>query len=456
MKTMKSNYLLIVFAAFFAITFFSCNSTSKKANVDNNKNANKNEIVDINEIKQNKDTAQQIVNQIDTINQTDTIVADLVLFKTFKELTKSDTFKRATYTEYDWSSINLGVTDESGCEVINQKENDFIVLAVWQLTVGIDTISFQKLMKTADYTIYAYSENGVSQTPVIEESGFFVFKRYKNGNWKTLNLKTINSTIGEQPSGRVLGIYSYKTENKTLYIHKKEDYTSAGETFQRAGRIEHKFVWSEIQEDFIYSSASDLPNPILIHGGGYTGTSECANYYYAQINTGYYNDDQLKNKDEIKFAIEYERANDKKRIDIDENIKNEVINNKDKKKKIWLKYKTERILECEAMGPSYETEVNIIEDYEILWQNPIVATFTGFEMEDFVWYEFTSRLGYKYYFNEIKNNKYSLENENGDGPNPKNIDKKFKIKCHSKLINNEFGGGKFEYIIIDSIELINN
>lgn len=130
MKTMKSNYLLIVFAAFFAITFFSCNSTSKKANVDNNKNANKNEIVDINEIKQNKDTAQQIVNQIDTINQTDTIVADLVLFKTFKELTKSDTFKRATYTEYDWSSINLGVTDESGCEVINQKENDFIVLAV--------------------------------------------------------------------------------------------------------------------------------------------------------------------------------------------------------------------------------------------------------------------------------------------------------------------------------------
>jgi len=454
---MKTNYFLIAFISFFALILFSCNSTSKNANINNNKNANKNEIVDTNEIEHNKDTVQQVVNQIDTINQTDTIVADLELFKTFKELTNSNIFHISTiYTKYQESSINLAVTDGHSCKIVNPKDDDFIVLSIWQYADGEDTLSFQKLNETADYTIYAYNENGITERPYMEESGFFVFKRHKNGNWDTLNLKAINSTIGKQPYGRVLGIYSYKPENKTLYIHKSEDYTSAGETFQRAGKIEYKFVWSEMQEDFIYSSASDLPNPILIHGGGYTGASECANYYYAQINTEYYNDDKLKNKDEIKFAIEYERANDKKRIETKDKTKNEVINNKNKNQKIWLKYKSEKILECEATDSSYETEVNIIEDYEIIGQNPVVATFTGFEMQDFVWYEFTSRLGYKYYFNEIKNNKYSLENENGDGPNPKNAGKKFRINFHSKLIDNEFGGGKFNYMVIDSMELINN
>lgn len=448
MKAIKIKYLLIIYTAFFALIFLSCNSSSKNENIDNNK------------LEQNNDTIQQTINLTDTINQKDTIVTNLKLFKTFKELTNSDAFKTATLTAYDFSTIDLGVTEGTGCKIVKQEENNFIVMAVWTLTVGSDTIIFQKLKEKADYSIYAYNENGSTESPFMEHSGFFVFKRYKNGNWETLNLKEINSSIVEKTSGRVLGIYSYDPHNKTFYFHKTESYIDAGETKHFVGKIEVKFKWLDTQEDFIFSHASDLPNPILIQGGHFSESSDCATNYTAKIDTKYFRDTELKNEKEITFTYDYTRANDKKVIYIDEKTKKDIINNKDKNIKIWVKYKPEIILECNPMcGPNYEeTEVNVIEDYETIGQSPVIATFTGFEMQDFVWYEFTSRLGYKYYFNEIKNNKnkYSLENDHGDGPNPKYDGKKFKLDFHSELIDNEFGTGKFNYMIIDSIELINN
>lgn len=138
-------------------------------------------------------------------------------------------------------------------------------------------------------------------------------------------------------------------------------------------------------------------------------------------------------------------------------IEIDIINKKDNEKQYLIKYKNENVFDTE----NTEISAQLIDDYEIVNQSPIIAYFTDFSAGDFEHYGFITELGYTYDFNEMNdpNNTYILtgyDEEYGElFANLKYVGKKFKIHFHTEIIINEYdGGSEYDYNYIDKKELI--
>lgn len=428
---MKIKTINITISIFLSIALFACNSANKKSNTEDNESIKKDPV------------QEQIVEQNKSIEEKSE------LLKTFNELTNSDAFKTRTETEYEWNSI--GETDSSGYEIIEQKNNDYIVIYAWKWTAKVDTIVFQLLEKTDDDSFYAYNENGIAGSPLTYHSKFSVFKRNKSGIWKFQEQNIMETGLNID----VLGIFKYKPKIRTLLRYsiqfENDDKPNSPENPAVIGGLLTKLIWSEAGNKYIETEETQLPNPILIKGGGQT-EGPCNFHFSAPIVKEYYNSDQIGNESGIEFIYRTKVPEVFPQINANDSIINNIINNTDTAARIFIKYKKMNTFECFPDKGYYETRTNVIEDFEIVNKSPVIATFTDFTMGDFFWYEFTSRLGYKYNFIEFSGTQLALTNNNGDGPNPELKDKKFKIWFHSKLIDNELGSGKFKKMIIDKIE----
>jgi len=131
---------------------------------------------------------------------------------------------------------------------------------------------------------------------------------------------------------------------------------------------------------------------------------------------------------------------------------------KNKGKKFRLKYVSVIVEpECDLCDTSV---YNAIDDFELIGESPVTAAYTDYQMGDYSYYEFTTKLGYKYYFNEILKNstgkelEYFSDDTPYGAPNKELVGKKFKIYFHSEITENDYVGGEMEYFIIDNIELL--
>ncbi len=220
----------------------------------------------------------------------------------------------------------------------------------------------------------------------------------------------------------------------------------------------------------------EFPNPILVSGDFLKGYGEYLSTIGANIIEEYYyysnseildrepefNDMYSDKKRDLIFAAHYDLVNKKTVSKTQIEIENDILKNTDTEKQFFIKYQILEVYTGEAMGEPYPIELKIIDDYEIIDGSPIVVTFSDFQMGDFVYYTFTTELGYKYTFMEMADglyNKYKFDSYPEDAPdgipNPEFVGEKFNISYHKKTIVNEHDGGdEMEIWVIDSIELL--
>jgi len=405
---------------------------------------------EVKEIENTQDNSIKITTQY-SINEDGTIAEgqktdetevlnniDFPLYNIFVELVNSEKI----YFEYNLNGFTKDVEDYYGREVFDRQENDFIFMKFWAAGGALDTICLQKL-KNDDLYILWHKEQ--CEMPRNFENSITFFQKLKNGQWDRISS---SDYFGEDfgifcsyaPYSKIITDYDIEEDEEALIGYKPTKQKS-------------KYVWSETEGKFIKEEISELPNPIIVTID-ITSPSEYANYSDATIVPNHYFYDELKGKTSIRFAVEYQLAENQEIIKASDRMMTDIIKNTDTNKKFFIKYKTVKIMESEGFSEPYEVDAKIIEDYEVITAGDIVVTFKDYIMSDLPIYTFTSRLGYDYEFDGINDSKYQFEK--GDAPNPEYIGKKFKIHFTTSEEKDDYNDRMVEYNIIDKIEIIEN
>jgi hypothetical protein len=326
-----------------------------------------------------------------------------------------------------------------------EKSNDFFKFLFTAPLGREDTVTFQLMKKNTDNNLYLFQCIGHTESPRNFYNEIYLAKRNINsGKWELLPLSK-EKIAGKKSTYNPNYFTYYNPDNKTITdFYSKEDPSTAFGAVK--GNLKTQFKWSDEQKCFvnknIESNENSWPNPVLVKGNIQNITGEHANYIACQINHNYYHDEG-KYKDTKYLTYQYQIPASQNWTELNPKFEKEVINNKDTNIQFMIKY-------------SSKNNYDFIIDYEIIGKSPVIATFESFEASDFNYYGFKSRLGYKYYFNDIADYTYTFENDNGDGPNPKYTGKKFKIYFHVEEVENNVDGGMFDSFIIDKIEAIGN
>ncbi len=360
------------------------------------------------------------------------------LYDLLWNLVESPNF-HGTIKDIDYPSQLADDSYAYGYEILNKKPNDFIKLNLWGFNGQNDTVIFQLLKQQSEYKLYLFYNQGHSETPRSFYNDIYLFKLNNTRKWAEKKLLIDNYNLSY--------FTTYNPETKTIsdFNQEPDDNTLFGAV---PTNLKAQYKWSAKDEIFIkqnieVAAINNLPNPVLIKGNIEEGSGIKSNYIIGELDENYHSTYlQSGGKKKIKIIYSYgEKSYVGDFFGEDYNkFEKEVLNNKDTSIRFFIKYKDE--------GNGIKT----FDDYEIIGKSPVIASFDSFYIGDFLWFTFKTRLGYLYNFNEVKT-EYLFDNEN---QNRQYIGKKFKIWYHSKMVDNEFGGGKFEYFTVDSIILLNN
>ncbi|RLD58925.1 MAG: hypothetical protein DRJ01_11985 [Bacteroidetes bacterium] len=367
------------------------------------------------------------------------------LYDTFLDLVKA-----SNYNDY-FDYVIYNTKDETSGMIINEeKKDDYFNYKFWAVGGYIDSVCFQLLAKRDNYEIYILHNKGQKENPWLSYNSIQLYKlTLSDLKWHKVPLlkgKSINDEYFNMS-------FSYDPITKIIYDYKELIVEDNEHDIYVNGELKSKYVWSETEGKFIKEQISELPNPIIVTID-ITSPSEYANYSDATIVPNHYFDEELKGKTTIRFAVEYQLTENQEYVKASDRMMEDIIKNTDTKKKFFIKYKMVKIMEGEAMGEPYKVDAKIIEDYEVITDGDIIATFEDYIMSDLPIYTFTSRLGYHYQFDGINDSKYQFEK--GDAPNPEYIGKKFKIHFNTSKEKDDYNDRIVEFNIIDKIEIIEN
>jgi len=352
------------------------------------------------------------------------------LYDLLWNLVESPNF-HGTIKEVDYPAHFEEDSEMFGYKILDQKPNDYIKLNLWGFSGQEDTLIFQLLKHDPEYKLYVFYNQGHCENPKSFYNDIYLFKLDKNNVWTEKKLLNNDYDLSYfttyNPEKKAISDFDEQTDPNTLFGAVPTD-------------LKALFLWFNDDEIFIQQEIQTpqiMPNPVLIKGNIQKGENDKACYIIGEIDEQYHRY-YLQKGGKKKITILYTYGGKSYVGDFYSDAYNqfekEVPENKDTSLRFFIKYKDE--------GYS-----KTFEDYEIIGPSPVIASFVRYDMGDFFWYTFKTKLGYFYSFNDVRS-KYAFDD---DRVNKQYIGKKFKIWFHSEMIDNEYGGGKMEFFTADSL-----